>query len=301
VKAQDLPQPVLRWLDHLQQQGKAQNTVRGYAADLHDFARWYGQHVGGEPEVAGASSGEIEAYKTYLQQKRGAAGRTVNRRLAALSRFFKWAAARELVQRDPTLRVGSLPLPRPSPRILAPHEEERLLRAVHEAGKLRDIAVLELLLGTGIRVGELLALRRGDVVLEAGGGTLFIRGRNGRAGRRIPLQANVRQALKAYLDQLGQDLEEEPLWQGARGPLRSASGINRILEKYTLRAGLGRVSPQILRHTFATRYLEANPNDLRGLASLLGHSSLDTVLLYARPAEASLRDRLERMARTRAG
>jgi site-specific recombinase XerD len=302
VKAQDLPEPVLRWLDHLQQQGKARNTVRGYAADLYDFARWYGEYVGAEPEVSSVGSREIEAYKTFLREKRGVAGRTVNRRLAALSRFFKWAAARELVQRDPTRSVGCLPLPRPSPRILAPREEDRLLQAVHETAKLRDIAIVELLLGTGIRVGELLALRRGDVVLEPAGGTLIVRRHNGRGGRRIPLQANVRRALRAYLDRLDQDMEEEaPLWQGARGPLRSPSGINRILEKYALRAGLTEVSPHVLRHTFATRYLEANPNDLRGLASLLGHSSLDTVLLYARPAEASLRERLERMTRARTG
>jgi site-specific recombinase XerD len=112
----------------------------------------------------------------------------------------------------------------------------------------------------------------------------------------------VRRALRVYLEYLGDDLgEADPLWRGVRGPLRSPSGINRILEKYALRAGLGEVSPHVLRHTFAARYLEANPDDLRGLASLLGHSSLDTVLLYARPAEASLSERMERMSRARAG
>jgi integrase/recombinase XerC len=89
---------------------------------------------------------------------------------------------------------------------------------------------------------------------------------------------------------------DQPLWLGERGALRSPSAIFRLLKKYAGRANVDAslISPHVLRHTFATRYLVANPGDLRGLAALLGHSSLETVMIYTEPTSADLMDRMER-------
>jgi integrase len=152
------------------------------------------------------------------------------------------------------------------------------------------------MLGTGIRVGELIDLQVGDVTLRDRSGFLVIReGKHGNF-REIPLTNEVRTALSRYLekhphrDELGQ-----PLWLSGHGPLRHRSGILRILNKYAEQAGVDQpISPHRLRHTFATRYLKSNPDDLRGLATLLGHSSLDTVMIYTQPTLEDLAGRMER-------
>jgi site-specific recombinase XerD len=71
--------------------------------------------------------------------------------------------------------------------------------------------------------------------------------------------------------------------------------VLRILDKYTIAANLPAIGPHVLRHTFATRYLKANPGDLRGLAALLGHTSLNTVMIYTEPTLADLADRMEKV------
>lgn len=294
IDPQELPSPALRWLDHLAQQGKADSTIRSYTADLRDFVRWYGDRSGGILDIGSVAPQHIEAYKTFLQQVRQVSARTINRRLAALSRFFKWAAGRERVHCDPTAEVRTLRVPPRRPRALTPLEESHFRQAVYRSGKVRDIAIVELLLGTGIRLGELLELRCGDLLFQPRSGWLLLR--RSRPSRRLPLRASLCQALQVYLDSLGRELDDDdPLWWGTRGPLRSPSGINRMLEKYALRVGIDPLTPHTLRHTFAIRYLEANPQDLRGLATLLGHSSLDAVMRYVGPAEESLLERLERM------
>jgi site-specific recombinase XerD len=291
-----LPIPVSEWLAYLQQQGKSTHTVQGYSTDLTDFARWYRESFGEEPRAAAVLPRDVEDYKAYLQTVRKAAPRTVNRRLAALSRFFKWAAAHDLARRDPTAGVRTLRLPARRPKALTPQEERKLRRVVAEAGNVRDAALVEVLLGTGVRVGELLALRRGDIVLKARSGSLTVRRGKGGLTRAVPLTADVRSALKVYLDQIDREgSDDEPLWQGTRGPLQDRGGICRMLEKYARWAGIEELTPHTCRHTFATRYLEANPSDLRGLASLLGHASLNTVMIYTEPTEEDLLNRMEKM------
>lgn len=151
-------------------------------------------------------------------------------------------------------------------------------------------------MGTGIRVGELLALEVSDVHIGKRSGRLIIREGKHSSYREVPLTKNVRRALDAYLDVHPQtDDEDAPLWWGARGPLKHRSSISRLLDKYALRAGLPSVTPHQLRHSFATHYLEANPDDLRGLAALLGHSDLSTVMIYTEPSTADLARRMERV------
>lgn len=283
------------WLQYLERQGKSPKTLAGYALDLRDFCRWYRAAEGTDPHPAAVLPRDVEDYKAFLQTVRRAAPRTVNRRLAALSRFFKWAFQSGLARRDPTAGVRLLRLPPRRPRALTPREERRLRRAVEAGGNARDRAVVEVLLGTGLRVGELLALRRGDVELRPRSGALIVRRGKGGGARRIPLTAGVRRALEAYLAEQGELPEDAPLWQGTRGALRDRGAVGRMLEKYARQAGLEEVTPHVLRHTFATRYLEANPGDLRGLAALLGHANLNTVMVYTEPAEEDLRERMERM------
>jgi len=161
--------------------------------------------------------------------------------------------------------------------------------------------------GTGIRVGELLQLQVGDLVLRERAGWITIReGKHG-GYRQIPLTKEVRQALTDYLtihpinneDHEQYQDERTLLWWGKHGPLTHRSSVLRILRKYTIRAELKPIGPHVLRHTFATQYLQANPDDLRGLAALMGHSDLNTVMVYTEPTLQGLTGRMERMRHLR--
>jgi integrase/recombinase XerC len=157
----------------------------------------------------------------------------------------------------------------------------------------RDIALFELLVGTGLRVSEALKLRVGDLSLNDRSGRVTVRRGKGGVHREVPLTKEVRQTLKAYLE-THPDLEgKDPLWVGQRGPLKDPSAINRLLAKYARLARVKEVTPHALRHTFATRYLEAHPGDIRYLAAILGHADLKTTMVYTEPDLDDLARRME--------
>jgi integrase/recombinase XerC len=238
---------------------------------------------------------DVRDWKAYQQTVEQAAPATVNQRLVALARFFRWARTQGLCRENPAEDVPTLRLAPRQPKALANTALRRLLRASRR--DRRDYAMLELLAGTGLRVGELLALKVGDVTLQERSGKVIVRqGKHGEY-REVPLTLDVRKALAAYLKEVHpeQDNPAAPLWVGPQGQLRQRSSVTRLLEKYALQAGIEPVNPHALRHTFATRYLHANPDDLRGLARLLGHSSLDTVMIYTEPTLQDLTERMERV------
>jgi integrase/recombinase XerC len=213
----------------------------------------------------------------------------------ALTRFFRWARVQGLCRENPAEEVGTIRLTPRQPKALEHTVVRKLLRAAR--GHVRDYALLEVLAGTGLRIGELLALTVGDVELNERSGKVIVR--RGKQGgyREVPLTLDVRKALTTYLDQDHPDKDNADalLWVGSRGQLRHRSSVIRLLEKYALQSGLESVNPHAFRHTFATRYLNANPGDLRGLAQLLGHHSLDTVMIYTEPTLQELTARMERV------
>ncbi len=284
------------WLADLRSQGRSPHTIAAYARALAHFIRWSEQTYGEPFDPARIIPRDVRDWLARQQTVEKARPTTVNQRLTALKRFFAWAVEKGHARHDPTAAVAGLRLPPRRPKALTEKETRRLLRAVHAAGNVRDIALVEVLLGTGLRVSELLALRVGDVVIRKRSGWLTVRrGKHGQY-RDVPLTAAVRRALAAYLATHPQPKNPDaPLWWGERGALRDRSAVGRVLQKYTRAAGIRDIGPHTLRHTFATRYLAANPGDLRGLAALLGHASLSTVMVYTEPHLEDLAERMERV------
>ncbi len=283
------------WLDHLQRQGKSRHTLRAYARGLAHFGRWYEVTYGAPFAPDEVMPRDVRDWKAYQQTVEQVAPATINQRLVALTRFFRWAQTQKLCRENPAGDVNNLRLEARQPKALAKSELRKLLRAAR--GHLRDYAMLELLAGTGLRVGELLLLKVGDVELGDRSGKVTVRRGKHASYREVPLTLDVRKALSTYLDEAHPDSEspEAPLWMGTRGGLSHRSSVTRMLEKYAIQAGIESVNPHALRHTFATRYLNANPSDLRGLARLLGHKSLDTVMIYTEPSLQDLTERMERV------
>jgi integrase/recombinase XerD len=288
---------VSNWLKNLDKQGKNHHTLAAYRRALEHFIRWSETAYGKPFDPGRVMARDVRDWKAHQQIVEKVAPATVNLRLVALSHFFEWAHQQDLSQADPTADIYALRLLPRETKALDRRDVRRLLRAANHHP--RDFAILEVLIGIGVRVGELLGLCIGDVEIGERSGKLTIRQTKHGGYREIPLTLDVRKALSTYLETHPEtDNPDAPLWIGNSGGLSHRSSVMRILNKYALIAGLGRISPHTLRHIFATRYLKANKGDLRGLARLLGHVSLNTVMIYT---ETDMEDLAERMERVEAG
>ncbi len=295
MATQNPVQNINNWLDFLHQQGKSQHTLDAYRRALHHFADWSERCYGQRFDPAQVMPRDVSDWKRHQQSIEKAKPATINQRLVALNGFLDWCAKQGIIRSNPAAAVTGLTLAGHAPKALDESALRRLLRTVHAGGDLRDIALVETLVGTGLRVSELLALQIEDVTITRRAGHLIVRmGKKGNQ-RSVPLVAAVRQALSAYLAVHPQrDNPKAKLWQGQRGDLQDRSAVTRVLQGYAQQAQIACFGPHVLRHTFATRYLAANPSDLRGLAALLGHASLNTVMIYTQPSLEDLAERMER-------
>ncbi|MFQ5614190.1 MAG: tyrosine-type recombinase/integrase [Anaerolineae bacterium] len=172
----EVPHPtVAAWLADLDRQGKSPLTQANYRRALVHFARWSGQTYGQPFDPTAIIPRDVADWKAFQQTVEGAKPSTINLRLVALSRYFKWAVDQGYVRSDPTAEVPGIRLTSRRPRSLDEVMVRRLLRQVHKGGNGRDIAMVELLLGTGLRISEALALRRGDVTLNERSGEVVVR------------------------------------------------------------------------------------------------------------------------------
>lgn len=262
---------------------------------MRHFIQWIEQTYEEDFDVTTIIPRDFEHWKTYQAKTQKSAPATVNQRLVAVASFFEWCVQTKIIASNSARSIQAFRLEKHKPRCIHEKHLNRLLRVVHQGGNWRDIALLEVLVGTGIRVGELLTLQMGDIIdLDKRSAYLIVR--QGKRGnyRTIPLTKTVRHALTTYLEQHQRaESPDSSLWVGRRGALTQSSSVLRLLDKYCIQANIDKVTPHQLRHTFATRYLRKNPDDLRGLAALLGHSDLNTVMLYTQLSLDDLAQRME--------
>ena len=291
---------IANWLAYLSEKSKSQATLNTYRRGIAHFYRWSKQSYGQNFDPEAIIPRDVEEWKSFQQVVERAAPATVNSRLTALSRYFKWAVNRNPCRRDPTTETQQVRAKRRQPQGLSDQYVRLLRRRIEKEGNLRDVALFELMVGTGLRVSETLDLQVADLTLSDRKGQVEVRHGKGGQPRSVPLTAPVRTALKAYLDNNPELEPDDFLWVGERGPLRDRSGVFYMLKKYARLTGLddSQISPHTLRHTFATRYLKSNPADLRGLAAILGHASLNTVMIYTEPTTEILATRMEKAETT---
>jgi site-specific recombinase XerD len=160
----------------------------------------------------------------------------------------------------------------------------------------RNYALAQLMLQAGLRVGEVAALRIGDITLHERSGSVRIRAGKGLKAREVPLNATARRAIKHYLAGRGAHAAAESLFLSSRDGAMPVRSIQAVIASLARRARIKRlaVSAHALRHTFALGYLRDNPGKLVELAGLLGHDSLDTTAVYTRPSGDDLAADLER-------
>ena len=293
--AQDIPQDITAFIAELQRQEVAPKTIASYRSDLYGFARWFTDSIGEAFTAAGVTPTDVRDYRGHLRtvQRRPAA--TVNRRLAALRRFFGWAKATNRIRELPTEGVKGVPSVPLTPKSLPKRDLDRLLRAAEQDGNKRNLAILLTLRHTGVRVGELCNLRLRDIAISERKGSLVVRSGKGDKDRTVPLNNDVRQALSAYLT-VRPTATTDFLFIGQRGQPLQSDAVQLIVRKYAQRAGLTEVTPHILRHSFAKQVLDAGA-DLATVSRLLGHERLETTAIYTQPTAHDLETAVRRLER----
>ncbi len=268
-------------------------TVRAYAADLDQFARFC---AGTEPIAAAAGRTPppvvdpalvtLRTVRGFLgaRNARGLKSSTLARKLAALRSFFKFLNREGLLQGNPARPIPSPAKSKTLPPLLTVDEASRLLETPGGPPRspLRDRALLELLYSSGLRVSELTGLNLED--LDLPGGSVRVRGK-GRKERIVPVGRKAVEAVRLYLAQerRGGSAGASAIFLNVRdgGRLTSRS-VHRLLGTRALRQGWQkRISPHALRHSFATHLL-AGGADLRAIQEMLGHRSLSTTTRYTR-------------------
>lgn len=291
-----------RFKEHLIGKEMAPATVVNYIADVKCFGDW----VGVELEWAGdgrlvhdrvltkdVSAEHVRQYCWALHQE-GRSVSTINRRIQALRKFYDFIEQSGLSSHNPARAVERLDEPgAASPRILTNSELNRLLEAVQESSNplaCRDGAILLLLVETGLKVGELVELRIGDLLFEKEGlwpefcGTLVV-GQDHATGRRLSLRARVCEALQACIRMrasgFGRGTGELGgcLFVNQQGQPLSVRSVQRLVSHYAQMAGLDGVSTRTLRHTFARRILESNLDPVQ-VARMLGLRDVAGVRRY---------------------
>jgi site-specific recombinase XerD len=275
-------------------------TARGYGHDLERFRAWMEQS-GSPKELHRITAVDLINYRQHLVRAERLQATTINRKIQALKRLFRWARETGRVKTDVSADLRFLPLgKRLRPPSLTESEVQALLRAAgqsqHGLAK-RNYALVTLFLESGLRVSEGGQLRVGDLNLRDRSGRVRVREGKGRKQRDVPLNSSARRALRLYLGGRERPQPEDYVFLSERGgkPLALRT-IEATLADLGQRARIRRlpVTAHLLRHTFAVRYLQHNPGQLVELATLLGHESLDTTALYTRPTAEQLAAGVER-------
>lgn len=280
-------------MQDLRRQEASAATVRNYGADLRAFARWFRDSVGEDFGARAVTPTDLREYRGYLRTVERKQAATINRRLAALRRFFVWAKGAGKIAELPTEQVTGVPAAPRTPKALAKRDVDRLLREAERHGNARNLAILLTLRHTGLRVGELCNLRLGDVTLSERKGEVLVRGGKGNKDRTVPLNNDVRRALAAYRA-VRPTVADDHLFVGQRGEPLKPQGVQQVVAKYARRAGLPEVTPHVLRHTFAKHVLDAG-EDLATVQRLLGHERLETTAIYTQPTARDLETAVRRL------
>ena len=265
------------------------HTVRAYRATAIRLIAFLGRHLGASVDRGALAAVTPADLRAYLAHRRGdgLTNASAARELSAARHFLDWANGAGSAPRlkGPRVQKG---VPRP----IAPHEAVALAEEVGDAARLewvgkRDWALLLLLYGAGLRIGEALALTGAALPL---GATITVTGKRNKT-RIVPLLPQVRAALEAYVAEAPWPTDKnEPLFRGVRGGALSPGVVRAAVRAARATLGLSdRTTPHALRHSFATHLLGRGA-DLRSLQELLGHASLGSTQIYTAVDAAHLLD-----------
>ncbi len=269
-------QSVDSFLSELAHQRRASpHTVAAYRRDLEHLL-----HFAADVPLADLQSHQLRRFVMQLHGE-GQGARTLARVLSGWRAYYRWLAKRGAIARNPCDGLRAPKQPKLLPKALSPDQVNALLDGEPEdALESRDKAIAELFYSSGLRLAELASLDR-DGGLDLAEGVVTVTGKRGKT-RIVPLGSKAAAALHAWLDARSAIArsEEPALFVSRLGRRLSARSIQRRLERWALRQGLGvHVHPHMLRHSFASHVLQSS-GDLRAVQEMLGHAAIGTTQIY---------------------
>ncbi|WP_031516607.1 tyrosine-type recombinase/integrase [Desulfofalx alkaliphila] len=267
--------------------GLSKSTVNTYLAILTKFKEYLISKYD-SAEFTAVTALDIADYRRYLVDQ-GKKPATVNLSLDALRSFYKWATAEQIVSINPVTGVKRVPEQENAPKWLERKDLGKFMRAVQKYGSVKDLALINLLLHTGLRISEACSLMTQDVTIRERSGVLKVREGKGSKYRELPLNITIRRVLDIYIA----ESTSKWLFPGRKTHITTRTA-ERIISKYGRIADV-EVTPHMLRHTFGKMLIDAGES-LDRVATLMGHSDLNTTAKYTRPSIHDLEKAVEKLA-----
>ncbi len=270
--------------EDLSQRALSPATIVNYLADLRAYKRWATGAVSGHFSLLDTTQEHVRRYRRHLAREKKRAVSTVNRHLMSLRKFYGFAINRRLLATDPTAGVALVAdAATPDAKTLTDEELSKLLTAAGHGSRAglvrRDVAILQLLMQTGLRVGELVNLQTDDLIFANPGLQLRVLPAQGSGEeRRIPLPGDLCRTLDQYLQMRPQSASPH-LFLSQEGRAISTRTVQRVISQCARAAQLDGVSAQALRRTFAVQ-LYHKTNDLALVSKRLGHQTIGITEQY---------------------
>lgn len=266
------------------------NTLQSYKRDLVAYAR----HIHHEQQIMEFDKVMREHILLYLDSLRsvGKSSKTISRQISSIRSFHQFLLREKVTNQDPTVHLEMPKKEMSLPKVLSIEEIDALLTApsVEKPQGTRDIAILEMMYGSGMRISELIELNLEDVHMTMGFVRVF--GKGGKE-RIIPLGRSAISACVNYLEQarpqlLGAAPKNDAFFITQRGKRFTRQGCWKIIKEHAAAAGISKeITPHVLRHSFATHLIE-NGADLRAVQELLGHADISTTQIYTHVSKTRL-------------
>ena len=283
------------WLSHQRAlKGASENTITAYQGDVTGFLAFMTLHKGDSQGLGALARISISDMRAWMARTRGqdVGPRSMARKLSAVKAFYRWLAEREGFEPTAVLSTRAPKFQKKLPRPLAVDAARAMIDCVEVQSErpwvaARDVAVLTLLWGCGLRISEALSLQGRDTPLSE---VLRIKGKGGKE-RVVPVLPAARRAVEAYQQHCPYPAApDEPLFRGIRGGPLNPRAIAKVMADARMQLGLpATATPHAMRHSFATHLLDAG-GDLRAIQELLGHASLSTTQAYTAVDTARLMD-----------
>jgi site-specific recombinase XerD len=308
---------LLCWLEELQASDRARGTIRRYKSAVEGFLMWYSGKEQRPLTFSALTPIALVGYRNYVQRTQHRATSTVNGQVSALRAWCVWLTEERYLEVNPARRIKLVGRQDASSREgLDDTQTNALLRQAQASrDRFRNYAIIQVLLQTGLRLDECSQLTLDDIEFGERSGRVTIRQGKGNKSRTVPLNASARQALAEYLaprwkcDSTVKAVARiwphrspgnppTPLWHSQKKGSLTTSAMRQMIDLLVRDAAArdlvpAQTSAHTLRHTFARNYLTEYPGDIVGLATLLGHTSLDTTRIYSQPTVEQLATRVE--------
>ncbi|WP_020587665.1 site-specific tyrosine recombinase XerD [Desulfobacter curvatus] len=269
------------YMDHLTiEKGLSANSITAYGTDLASYLNYLSDN--GIEDFGDADTAAILGWLVYLTRQ-GLSAKSRARYLISLRGFYKYLTAEKLISVNPLKDIDIPKTGRHLPSVISVNEVESLLNAcdITTPKGQRNLAMMEIMYGAGLRVSELVFLKVVDVNLDAG--LVRVMGK-GAKERIVPIGSKAKDAARIWLDQgrplALKQLSSDFLFVARAGKPMTRQAFWKIIKKYALVAGIARpISPHTLRHSFATHMIEGGA-DLRSVQTMLGHSDISSTQIY---------------------